>query len=273
MHDARNELAVTQTVATLNYSFEGATRPQIINGEHERNVLYLTAADVPICDGAQAAMAPSLDREGFCRARVPADNLQDLNDVAAIARYRAQLKPLVMELTGADDVLMFPHVVTRRQSPQGEAEQAASPPILFVHSDYTPEGARQNEVVYGELPRPPRRTALLNMWKLLSPGPTDSPLALCDASSVQPEDVIAGESHYPKYGGFALETAFIKANPDHRWFYFSDLDDEEVLVFKQGDSDPRYPQIVPHSAFDNAANAPDAAPRISIECRCLAMWY
>lgn len=257
--------------ATLNYSLDGAERPQIFNGEHERNVLHLKSSDITISDGGCADL--SLNKEGFCRVQQSSDIGNHVDDEEAMAVYREDLRAMMLEITGADDVLMFPHSVTRRQQPQGDAQQAASPPIMFVHSDYTRKGAEQNLAVYGDLPQKPRRTALFNMWKLLSKGPTDSPLALCDASSVREEDIIAGDSHYPKYGGFALETAFIKANPDHKWYFFPDLTDQEILVFKQGDSSSAFPGVVPHTAFDNRANAPQAAPRVSIESRCLAVWY
>ena len=126
---------------------------------------------------------------------------------------------------------------------------------------------------YGAPSRPDvRRTANLNQWRLLSPGPTQRPLALCDARTVAVDDVIPGDSVFPARD-WSFELAFIRHNPEHRWIYFPDLTSEQVLVFKQADTDPGRPRVVPHTAFTDPSCPPGAAPRVSVETRCVAVWY
>jgi hypothetical protein len=55
--------------------------------------------------------------------------------------------------------------------------------------------------------------------------------------------------------------------------YFSKLSSDELLVFKQYDSDKRFPVRVPHTAFLDPSCPPDAEPRVSIESRCLLRWF
>jgi hypothetical protein len=143
--------------------------------------------------------------------------------------------------------------------------------VNFVHSDFTPKGAFQAEARYPAPSRQSiRRKAMFNMWKLLSPGPTNTPLALCDSSSVRPDDIILGDSNLPD--GSKFETAFFRYNKNHRWHYYSDLTAEQLLVFKQSDTDENFPLLVPHTAF-NDNSRPPAASRVSIETRCLAIWF
>ncbi len=61
-------------------------------------------------------------------------------------------------------------------------------------------------------------------------------------------------------------------NPNHRWFYFSNMAVDEALVFKSFDSDPDRPTRVPHTAFKNPLAGWDAPSRRSIETRVVALF-
>ena len=66
------------------------------------------------------------------------------------------------------------------------------------------------------------------------------------------------------------EIYLLAHSPRHRWFYYSEMDGHEALVFKQYDSQvsggARY---TPHAAFDLPSIPADAPLRESIETRCL----
>ena len=66
--------------------------------------------------------------------------------------------------------------------------------------------------------------------------------------------------------------AVYRPNPQHRWFYFSDMTVDEVLVFKQHDSDPSRAHRVPHSAFADPSCPPGVPTRGSAEARILAVF-
>ena len=94
----------------------------------------------------------------------------------------------------------------------------------------------------------------------------DTPLALCDARSVRPEDLVATELRYPDRTG---EISLLRHRPEHVWSYVSEMRRDEVLLFKQYDSDRGVARFVPHAAFDHPAMPLDAPPRQSIEARVL----
>ena len=58
-------------------------------------------------------------------------------------------------------------------------------------------------------------------------------------------------------------------NPQHRWWYFPDLDRDQVLMFKFYDSDQSRAWRVPHTAFLDTSFT-DCHVRESIEYRTVA---
>ena len=266
--------AVGSLATTVNYSVDTDQRPQINNADQSRNVMSLAPREVAVVDADAIGLNTSLVREGFTKV----DHSVDLEDVTtsseAAERYRQELVPLMLELTGADEIILNPFSVVRRQASQAGTlgdPVPVSDPVNYVHTDFSLIGARGGEVHYRDSYRPNvRRKAMLNMWRLLSLGPTNLPLALCDSQSVDPADIIPGDSVFPD--GSSFETAFVRYNEDHRWFYFPELTAEQMIVFKQSDTDDRFPRLVPHTAIKDNSRTP-AANRVSIESRCLAVWF
>ncbi len=61
------------------------------------------------------------------------------------------------------------------------------------------------------------------------------PLALCDARTVDPSDLVTCDIVRRRYVG---ETYFGKYNQAQQWFYLSDMDVNELVLVKVYDSDP-----------------------------------
>ena len=59
------------------------------------------------------------------------------------------------------------------------------------------------------------------------------PLALCDARTVQPTDLISSDFIRRKYTG---ETYFTQYNANQKWYYLSGQENDEVAVLKIYDS-------------------------------------
>jgi hypothetical protein len=97
----------------------------------------------------------------------------------------------------------------------------------------------------------------------------DSPLALCDAQSFTDDDLIATDLVYPHVRG---ETSSVEYNPRHRWYYFSEMQTDEVVLIRVHDSanDGRA-RLSFHTSFDNPL-ASGAPPRESIEARALVFF-
>ena len=61
-------------------------------------------------------------------------------------------------------------------------------------------------------------------------------------------------------------------NPQHKWYYFSNMTIDEAIIFKLYDSAKEgHAWRVPHVSFENKAFK-DAIPRESVELRTLVCW-
>ncbi len=78
------------------------------------------------------------------------------------------------------------------------------------------------------------RFAIINLWRNIAPEPVArEPLALCDATSVDPDDLAVFEVFYSDRVG---ENYLAKHAERHRWCYYPALTREEALLIKQWDS-------------------------------------
>jgi hypothetical protein len=74
-----------------------------------------------------------------------------------------------------------------------------------------------------------------SIWKPLRGPLNDWPLAVCDASTVNSAgDLEAADILYPD---FVTENYQVYYKPGYKWYYLSNHDISEVIVFKQSDSD------------------------------------
>jgi hypothetical protein len=105
------------------------------------------------------------------------------------------------------------------------------------------------------------------VWRPIRGPLQDAPLAVCDAGSVAPGDLVPADLVYRDRVG---ETYGVKFNPEHRWYYVSDMQPDEALLLKCYDSatDGRA-RFAPHTAFEDPTAPADKLPRESIELRTL----
>ncbi len=118
------------------------------------------------------------------------------------------------------------------------------PPAGEVHIDTEP--SRQQRVaerIYArERPDGPgfKRFIISSFWRTFSPPPQDCPLALCDGRSVRDDegtpnvlwvvdDIPQGEALFAPMddAGNPIAAAIFRHNPDHRWWYFSNMTRDE----------------------------------------------
>jgi hypothetical protein len=230
------------------------------------------AKKVTIGDGRALAGELSLDRNGFVLVRHPTA-MRDFFDAAELkAVYSREIERLVAELSGARRVVMFDH--TLRSGDEGEREvRLIREPVLSAHNDYTEWSGPQR--VRDLLPDEAeallkKRFAIIQVWRAINQPIRANPLALADARSIAPEDLLVSERRYPNRVG---QTYRLKYNPAHRWFYFPQLARDEAIVFKVYDSatDGRA-RFTPHTSFADPATPSGAPPRQSIEARVLAFF-
>ncbi|HKW52706.1 MAG TPA: CmcJ/NvfI family oxidoreductase [Stellaceae bacterium] len=228
---------------------------------------------VTIRDGRPVQRQLSLDKEGFALARQPTA-IADFYDNAEVRRaYYPEIERFVREMLDADKVVIFDHTV-RNTAPEQQAARRVREPAASVHNDYTDKSAPQRvrdllDPAEAEA-RLQRRYVEINVWRPIA-GPVEAwPLAVCDAASVDPRDLVASERRYPDRVG---EIYVVTYNPRHRWFYFPRMERDEMLLIKCFDSatDGRA-RLAVHTAFEDPRTPADAPPRESIEIRMFAFF-
>ena len=113
------------------------------------------------------------------------------------------------------------------------------------------------------------RIIQINVWRPIV-GPVErTPLALADASSISPEDLIATDQIFPDRVGEIYHVAF---GPEQRWYYAPQMTRDEVILIKGWDSlEDGRARFTPHTAFELPDARPNAPPRQSIETRTLVI--
>jgi hypothetical protein len=241
------------------------------HGTQETNVEFVEHV-VEIADVRRSSRPLRLEVEGASVLRHRSD-VQRFYDWEELHRVGyPETAELVRTVTGASEVVVFDHNV------RGRADRAKAPttgdvrpPVFHIHTDFTGKSAQVRvAAVLGIAAVSARRMAAINVWRPIAEPLRDCPLAICDASSVEKRDLLATDLLYPDRTGQIYYLAF---NPAHRWYYASDMQTDEVWMFKNYDSaaDGRA-RSTPHTAFVDPTHHPVVAARESIEFRAFAFF-
>ncbi|MBV8455126.1 MAG: hypothetical protein JO122_00745 [Acetobacteraceae bacterium] len=255
---------------TLHYLQPTAERPVRYVGEPPPGAVAWNGIDDPrevlIEDARGRESEFTLDRNGFTLLRAPSKVRDFYSSEAVKAVYYPEVERLLRDTLGVSRVFVFDHTVRNAAKPD------AREPVRRVHNDHTVNSApRRVRDHLGadaeELLK--HRFGVVNVWRPIRGPVLDSPLALCDARTFTDADLIATDLVYAHVRG---ETSSVAFRPEHRWYYFSEMQPDEVLLIRVHDSanDGRA-RLSFHTAFDNPA-ARGAPPRESIEVRALVFW-
>ncbi len=275
---AIQEAAARSVTSDVNYIADMSSRPRFYANDHSRDVLNLDPRTIRIENVRGPGTAPALDREGF--TLVPHRSaVVDFRDQQEITRvHYPEIEQLLLNLCAADRVVVTSPGVLRFSEASGESGRLNnSRPARFIHIDLSDPTARS----FSDRSRPKdteraiARSIHFNVWRVLSPPPQDVPLAVCDARTLSPEDLVTADAVFdvtdrPEW---SFEALLVRHSAAHRWCYFPNMTRDEVLVFKTNDSEPGQPHHVPHTAFNDPTCPPGVAPRTSIEMRAIAYWF
>jgi hypothetical protein len=262
--------------ATLNYLLDTGVMPSVYTGGPGSTIVRAASPSdqrrVTMHNGRLQAGGFVLDREGF-RFVGHGTKVVDFDDEDEVRRvYYPEMEALVKAETGAKRVVVFDHTLRTANEDDRQARKLREV-VQRVHNDYTEWSAQQR--VRDLLPDEAeelltRRFAIVQVWRPIRHPVETFPLAICDARSVAPEDLVVSERRYPNRIG---QTYAVTYNPDHRWYWFPLMRREEALVFKVYDSlqDGRA-RFTAHTAFDDPSAPAGARPRESIEIRTLAFF-
>jgi hypothetical protein len=64
----------------------------------------------------------------------------------------------------------------------------------------------------------------------------------------------------------------VACNPKHHWYYYPDMEPDEVLAFRLFDTSNKDWHMTAHTAIVDPSAAPDAPKRQSYELRTLAVF-
>lgn len=265
------ELPFLDTEMSFSGPVEGRARYDLPNWSNSN--MNLERHSLRIHDARPIAGSLSLDREGFTLIRNEPGVTAE-SDMAAEAGldYLAAVSETLADMTGASLVLPQGPGLLKRANGGG-----AAAPARFAHMDYTTDAAHKFvEWIEGWKGRPLRhypRFAVLQTWRSLTPAPCDNTLALCDAASIDEQDCIVFDNCLREpydTPGHAFESQFGRFRPGQRWYYFSDLSPDEMIVFKGFDSSPGWHAQPFHGSIDLPGTK--AAPRVSVETRSFAFF-
>ncbi|RWA08683.1 hypothetical protein EKO27_g6418 [Xylaria grammica] len=229
----------------------------------------------------------TLDQNGFAYM----DDADGLNDVVleavregdkerVKAIYYPRIQALIKRVTGAKRVIIFDHTLRKRNPTLDRRDNAdgKEQPATTTHTYRSGKGAlrrlRQNLDSQDHYENAVRnRIQMINVWRPLNGPVVDWPLAqmdyaTLDAENVHPCDLWRGQ--YEERG----QTVTIEHNANQKWWYLEGHRPDEVTLLKIWDSWGHHgiADLCAHAAFQHPHTPPDAAPRESVEARCLVLY-
>jgi hypothetical protein len=225
---------------------------------------------VLIASGRDIAPTLSIEREGFAFMK-STSAVTDFHDSAEVERtYYPEIQKIVSDATGASEVEIFDHTL-RVTDPETTHRRPAS----HAHNDYTEtSGPNRLRDMIGDARADAwlkDRVVQVNVWRPISEPVLRMPLALLDASSTAPGDLIETTITNERQDGRVGRIYSVAHREGQRWFYFPEMNMSEIILIKGYDSlkDGRA-RFTPHSAFEHPDTPTDAPPRRSIEVRTFA---
>jgi hypothetical protein len=262
--------------ATLNYFAASSEKPVIYTYEPPPGIPRTTGKSEPhsvLIRNGRLAEDLSLDRQGFVLVNheTAVRDFYDRNEVERV--YYPEIEVLLKQATGAEKVVVFDHQVRNIQLFR-RGEKQARDYASTVHNDYTaksgPRRVRDHLPAEEAEERMQHRFAEINVWRPIRGPVESSPLALCDALSIDSNDFVPANFVYRDKVGEVYRFTY---NLNHRWFYFPRLEHNEAILLKCYDSkEDGRARFSAHTAFDDPTSGPSAAPRESIEVRALLFW-
>ncbi|KAK0638997.1 hypothetical protein B0T16DRAFT_497178 [Cercophora newfieldiana] len=196
------------------------------------------------------------DSHGFqvCRQETAVTDWTDKQTVETV--YCSEMEQLLKrELDGVDEVVFYDWrwFVAKDLSPLGVVKR-----VQYHMRE------RADELLQG-------RVRALNVWRPTIDYPVqDRPLALCDGTSVNADDLLPTDHIKKAYTG---QTSNLMYRPGYRWHYLSHQTKEECIIFKMFDSQEGVAKHCPHVAFHHSNVSDGTPPRESVEIRALVFTY
>lgn len=238
-------------------------------------------------------------------------NVVDWNDENEVQQtYYPDITQYVQKLTGADLAFCNDHSIRQTEDIDKKDDKIATEdpqmdplglsmknPLPVVHNDFTPTYAeslaRALELddpsearmatfgllghlkaagVTGEDLRTKYDVKVVNAWRNCSEHPLETmPLAMCDRRTVGHQGELVDHVLNIKGGVLPTVTSMHSDSDKHKWYWYPDMTNEEVLLFKTYDSAESSSRGQLHSAFQPHGSKP-VRGRFSCEARVLCLF-
>ncbi|MEJ1935086.1 CmcJ/NvfI family oxidoreductase [Nostoc sp. NIES-2111] len=269
--EANLSYLVPMTEKPVNYTYEPPAGIRRTNGTYETHKL-------PIYNARSISENITLDKEGFAFSEHNTNirNFYDEDEIRQV--YYPEAEQLLKQLTGANRVVIFDHTL-RNAELMKQGNNNIKEPAKRVHNDFTAKSGytrARRELAARSIDDSEiesllqQRFAIINVWRGIADTIQESPLALCDARSIAPQDLVAGDLVYRDRTG---ETYAVTYNRDHQWYYFPQMHRNEAIFIKCFDSvEDGTARFAAHTGFDDPTSPIDAPPRESIELRTFVFY-
>ena len=249
----------------------------VTNVDERRTMYYQRPLNVRSARGIEST--PTVSTYGFTLVKheTQCSDMSDQEMVESIL-YK-EYADLLQDLTGCTKVKVTQHQYRNGYGglPKGDPRAARATPngsegvYGGIHSDVTPYSEPGWKPLVED-----RHFQVFNFWQS-----TDRtrpiqvmPLSLCDMDSVDLSDMIYADSWNQTKNPRKLVSYRLAFNKDQRWYYYPNMQPDELLIFKQYDSMEDAPnrRCVYHGAIELPDTPNDAPLRESIEVRLLALY-
>ena len=271
MQKEEQNKSVEATLYFLHYC-EGKPVIEMSDTHFQANIRTGEFRDTPVTmnDARRLAERPELDRQGFELGHFKTGVSDFYNDDQITGLYYSEIEAFLKSATGATSVHIFDHTI-RVQDDDKRAEKHVRLPVAPIHNDYTEwSGPKRVKDVMTEAVAERylgHRFAMVNVWRSIGASAERLPLAMADARTVQPEDFVASDLLYNNRKGEIFQ---LRHSEGQDWFYFPDMQPDEVVLLKCFDNDTDGPaRYTGHGAFENPLAEPHVPPRESIEVRTM----
>ena len=263
--------------AELTFTERAGEKPYVYtftrtDGGPQSNAVYAPHA-VNIENVRGVAGDLSLDREGvqLVRRRSAVGDFWD--EAQTLALGHPETAEIVKQVTGASRVVVFDHTLRRSDAlADKRGSGLARPPASRAHVDQTiASGPQRVREIMGEQAEAllRGRVAIINLWRPIHHPARAWPLAIGDARSFQPDDLVATDLVFAHRKG---EIYGVAHKPGQRWLYIPDLEPDEAVLIKCWDSEASLARFAPHTGFEDPTTPAGTPPRESIEFRTMAFF-
>ena len=252
--------------------------PESVTDERERKTMYYQRP-VFVYSARELDPTPTVSTQGFTLMKHETRCGDMLDQDMVTSTLYDEYSQLLQRLTGCRQVKVTQHQYRNGYGGLPVGHPRAARPTANgsegvyggIHADVTP----YSEPGWGPLVEG-RHFQVFNVWQSSNPNrPIQSmPLSLCAMDSVDPRDMIYADSWNQTKHRRKLVSYRLAFNEAQRWYYYPDMQPDELLIFKQYDSMEASPnrRCVYHGAIDLPDTSDDAPLRETIEVRLLALY-